>query len=488
MALRSALSKITLIGVVLVLAACGGGEQATPPEMATHAAGPPEVELIGDSIRGGLLYDKWWPLLGMDAPAGDQPLWATQSTNERSGADTWRCKECHGWDYKGADGAYGSGSHFTGFAGVLNAAGKGSEYVLGALQGETNSDHDFSTMIDEQALIDLTLFIVEETMDYDQFVGEDKMAVGGDVEVGEELFQSYCADCHGPEGTVINFRDAANPEYVANMALGNPWEFSHKMRFGQPGQYDMPSGIDNGWTLDEQLAVLAYAQSLPTAIPVSESGLLPEGGLLYDKWWAVLGIDAPAGDQPLWATQSTNERSGTDTWRCKECHGWDYKGADGAYGSGSHFTGFPGVFDASSRSAEELAGWLDGTANADHDFSAYLGEDQINALVAFIQGSLVDMAQFISDNKAVNGDPDNGEVLYNTSCTGCHGADGQQINFGDAANSEYMGDIANDNPWEFFHKAAFGQPGTFMPTGVSLGWSTQDLADLLSYAQTLPTE
>jgi len=38
------------------------------------------------------------------------PLWATQSSNTRSGKDTWRCKECHGWDYMGVDGAYGSGS------------------------------------------------------------------------------------------------------------------------------------------------------------------------------------------------------------------------------------------------------------------------------------------------------------------------------------------------------------------------------------------
>jgi thiosulfate dehydrogenase len=52
---------------------------------------------------------------------------------------------------------------------------------------------------------------------------------------------------------------------------------------------------------------------------------------LYDSWWTVTGTDRPTTDQPLWQTQTTNTRTGADTWRCKECHGWDYQGKDGAY-------------------------------------------------------------------------------------------------------------------------------------------------------------
>ncbi|MFQ5613414.1 MAG: c-type cytochrome [Anaerolineae bacterium] len=434
----------------------------------------PEVELFGDPIRGGVLYDKWWPPLGLDTPAGDHPLWATQSTNARSGADTWRCKECHGWDYKGADGAYGSGSHFTGFAGVLSAVDKGPGYVLGALQGETDPDHDFSTVMDEQALTDLALFILEETMDYDPFVGPDKMALGGDLALGEELFQD-CADCHGPQGTAINFKNVAEPEYVGGLAQDNPWEFLHKLRFGQPTEPDMPSAVDIGWSEDEQLAVLAYAQSLPALSPVSE------GGLLYDKWWKALGAEEPEGDQPLWATQSSNARSGADTWRCKECHGWDYRGADGAYGSGSHFTGFTGVLGAASMSTEELSGWLNGAANPDHDFSAYLDDEQINRLVTFMQEGLVDISLYINDDKTVNGDPQHGQTLYNAACKRCHGETG-------VGEAFVLSILANDNPWEVFHKISNGQPGEHMPAGVNFGWSPQDIADLLSYAQTLPVE
>ncbi|MDK1024073.1 MAG: hypothetical protein QGD92_07565 [Gammaproteobacteria bacterium] len=31
-----------------------------------------------------------------------------------------------------------------------------------------------------------------------------------------------------------------------------------------------------------------------------------------------------------------------DNW-CKECHAWDYRGVEGAYGSGEHYTGIKGI-------------------------------------------------------------------------------------------------------------------------------------------------
>jgi thiosulfate dehydrogenase len=489
-----------LIGaVILILAACTSTPEATevvPPTDTPVVSEPepteteeveepteaPMPELVGDSLRGGLLYDKWWTPLGLDAPEEDQPLWATQDTNERSGGDTWRCKECHGWDYKGADGAYGGGSHFTGFSGILQLAGGDAHEILGALQGSTNPDHDFSVVMDDQALTDLALFVSEELVDYASLIGEGKAATSTDLETGEALYQGTCANCHGPDGMAINFNDSVtDPEFIAGLANGNPWEVLHKMRFGQPGVSSMPSTIDGGWTLEEQGAVLAYAQSLP------ENNFAPQGGLMYDKWWNALGIDAPEGEQPLWATQDTNERSGGDTWRCKECHGWDYRGAEGAYGSGSHFTGFAGVLDAAGMSSDELVAWLDGTENPDHDFSTYFDEMAIKMMVAFLQNGTVDMTQYINDDKTVNGDPAVGEPLYTQNCALCHGDAGQMLNFGDADDPEYLADLAAGNPWEVLHKAANGQPGaSAMPAGRMLGWNWQDLADLLSFIQSLP--
>lgn len=442
-------------------------------------AGEPASDLVGDSLRGGLLYDKWWVPLGLDAPEEDHPLWATQDTNTRSGKDTWRCKECHGWDYKGVDGAYGSGSHMTGFVGVLQLAGD-PDAALAALKGETNPDHDFSTVMDEQALIDMALFIGEELMDYAEVIDADKAAIDGDLELGEELYQESCGDCHGPEGTAIDFKaNVTKTETISAIANGNPWEFYHKMRFGQPTEPDMPPALDAGWLIEEQTSVLAYAQTLPNINPATQ------GGLLYDKFWKAMGMDAPEGDQPLWATQSTNERDGDSTWRCKECHGWDYRGAEGAYSSGSHFTGFVGVTGAADMSAEEIASWLDGSANPDHDFSAYFDEAATEYMVAFLQTNVVDFSQYINDDKTVNGDAAAGEEFYAAGCARCHGDDGKEIAFGDESDPDYLGDLALGNPWETLHKAANGQPAEHMPGGLNLGFTWENLVDLLAYTQTL---
>lgn len=214
------------------------------------------------------------------------------------------------------------------------------------------------------------------------------------------------------------------------------------------------------------------------------------GGVLYDDWMKALGVDVPEGDQELWKTQTTNTRTGKDTYRCKECHGWDYKGVDGAYGSGSHQTGFKGVLAASSMSEEDLLAWLDGTKNADHDYSLFLQDVEIKMLVDFLKEGVSDtFAQYVNTDKTVIGaDTEHGKVLFNGLCKVCHAEDGKMLNFGDESEPEFVGTIAKDNPWEFWHKITFGQPGTQMPSALNNGWSAQDIADVLAYAQTLPSE
>ncbi|MDP2931038.1 MAG: c-type cytochrome [Chloroflexota bacterium] len=244
----------------------------------------------------------------------------------------------------------------------------------------------------------------------------------------------------------------------------------------------------------------ACARPAPTPAPVTPTqpttpaapapATVALGGKLYDNWMKTAQIATPKENSPLWATQTTNTRTGSDTWRCKECHGWDYKGKDGAYGKGSHLTGFPGVYGAATtKTVAELTSILKGSTNSNHNFSTYLNAEQTSALAAFLKvGAVLDETQYIdyATKKPKSADAAKGKQLFESSCAACHGVDGKTLNFGSPEKPEYVGTIAIDNPWEFLHKVRFGQPGTAMPTGVEQQWSIQNVIDMLSHSQTLP--
>ena len=218
---------------------------------------------------------------------------------------------------------------------------------------------------------------------------------------------------------------------------------------------------------------------------------IARGGLLYDAWWKVApGAKEPKDNQPLWALQTTNKRKGSVTWRCKECHGWDNKGKDGAYGSGSHKTGFPGVWNAAQKkSAAELAAILRGSANPQHNFSSVLRPEDIADLANFLKGRLLDTMKYVDykSKKPIGGDVERGKAQY-AICGACHGPDGKKLNFGSDKGPEYVGTIAKENPQEFLHKIRVGQPGSepAMPAALVIGWTIEQMVDVLAYSQTLP--
>ncbi|MGB3700190.1 MAG: c-type cytochrome [Anaerolineales bacterium] len=323
---------------------------------------------------------------------------------------------------------------------------------------------------------------------------------GTSLAVTEEVRVTTCLQCHAAgtgdragKGVIapLSLRDIVHPAHMYSQ-----W---FKLHYG--GNCFTCHNVDgegNWELLTEKVEVNEKGVPNPDALPIpgavpigggaDSSASASLGGRLYDQWWKEAGVDEPSSDQPLWATQTTNTRSGADTWRCKECHGWDYQGAAGAYGSGSHFTGFSGVFDVQSESFDTIVAFIDGSANSDHDFSA-MGDEAINNLAAFLKSSLVDVSPLIDPETkaAIGGDTANGEELY-AGCAACHGDDGLLLNFGGDDDPEYVGTIAFDNPWEFLHKVRAGQPGTGMPAALDAGWSMDDLLDLLAFSQTLPIE
>ena len=136
-------------------APCGEGEECD--DDADACVSLPQGFQDADATRGGSLYDKWWAVAGVDAPTEDHPRWASQTTNTRSGADTWRCKECHGWDYKGEQGAYGSGSHMTGFPGVF-----GTNSSAQGVFDKVKDEHGFGTAgLSDEDIWDLAKFVLD---------------------------------------------------------------------------------------------------------------------------------------------------------------------------------------------------------------------------------------------------------------------------------------------------------------------------------------
>ncbi len=56
----------------------------------------------------------------------------------------------------------------------------------------------------------------------------------------------------------------------------------------------------------------------------------------------------------------------------------------------------------------------------------------------------------------------------------------------DASSDAYVWAISTENPEEFQHKVRFGQPASSMPAQLD-SLSLDEVADLSTYAQTLPT-
>ncbi len=225
------------------------------------------VLIRGDALAGGKLFDNWPVMTGV-TPEGEHGLWAIQTTNTRTGVATWRCKECHGWDYRGALGAYGDreSSHYTGFLGLLWAGDLlTQDQIVEVLNGGLDPRHDFTDWLDDEQMLNVAAFLKLQLIDEAALIDYEtkQPRVEWDPDGGKRLFERSCGVCHGDDGKRINFGSAASPEYLGGLAQGNPWEVMHKIRFGQPGTPGMPSSEARGWTIQDVIAVLGHAQTLP---------------------------------------------------------------------------------------------------------------------------------------------------------------------------------------------------------------------------------
>jgi len=205
-------------------------------------------------VRGGVLYDNWIDELGVKI---DKTHPSYPADGKQKGADTWRCKECHGWDYKGKAGAYSKGSHYTGITGIRSYANQKPEQIIKILKDNT---HAFGNMIPDKELEALAFFVVYGQIDVDLYIDRSAQKSIGDSASGGKIYLSTCIKCHGEDGKAMNFKDEKNPEYIGTVANKNPWETLHKIRWGHPGAQMISLFF---LTLKDQLDVLSFCQTLP---------------------------------------------------------------------------------------------------------------------------------------------------------------------------------------------------------------------------------
>ena len=207
-------------------------------------------------VTGGLLYDKWFAGFDKeDIPSTTHP--AYPKTGKKKGNATWRCKECHGWDYKGKNGHYKKGSHFTGIAGLLNMAGVPENKIVLILKDKT---HQFGSKISDENLEALASFVSAGQIEMTQYIDWQTYKAKGDADDGKRVYLTMCAKCHGVDGKKINFGGPEKPTFIGTVATGNPWESLHKIRMGQPAK-EMPSML--AFPVQTQIDVLTYSQQLP---------------------------------------------------------------------------------------------------------------------------------------------------------------------------------------------------------------------------------
>lgn len=229
------------------------------------------------------------------------------------------------------------------------------------------------------------------------------------------------------------------------------------------------------WLLAATLAAATFGAPGTSEAAESESAIA-RGGRLYDKWFAENKAAKPAADHPAYPNKGG--QYGKDTsWRCKECHGWDYRGKDGAYAKGGHATGIKGITGAFGKDPKAVAQML---RSGPHGYTeAMLSAKDADDLALFVTKGQIDVAKYVDlATGKPKGDGAKGEAYFNTLCAGCHGTDGKKV-----ANAPPLGSVAG-NAYEMMHKILNGQPAEAMPALRAL--DHQIAADLTVHLQTLP--
>ena len=221
-----------LIAILISLIVLGvGSPRRTSAEAPAHVL--PQVT-TADPLRGGRLYAAWDQLLGApETGLEQQPLWPTTGIGSIPPTLTWRCVNCHGWDYAGSSGrTLTTVNRNMDYPGLFGVTADTPEEIFPILNGLNNPEHDFTPPLEAQDLLDLAAFLAANLVQPELIADPESLAAAGTIEVGEAGYTEYCLGCHGLEGEKINLGTVQTPIFLGDLAWTNPWRIAHTTRFG----------------------------------------------------------------------------------------------------------------------------------------------------------------------------------------------------------------------------------------------------------------
>jgi len=435
MSLRRTLSILTALAASLL---AGGAP----------AADEPAVPLEASIARGARLYENWQTESTAREQIFPNPAFTTKQVRVEP-SDTWRCVTCHGWDYKGANG----------FPSIRERQGAKPREIIEILR---KKPHNLGELLHESDLVDLANFVTRGQVDAAPML-EAARKLKTDLSSFQNVFATTCANCHGQDGGMRRSVPA-----LGETARKQPAKVLHVVLNGHAGG-NMPALRAFGESM--AVGMLAYAQTLP--VP-NLAASIANGGRLYDDWMLVTG-NRQAAPHPSYPASASYANVSAVTWRCRECHGPDYKGNQGVYASGSHATGIKGIRGMAGAEPEKIIAVL---RSRSHLYGAVLKYRDLEDLANFVSRGQVDMDTFIDPKtRKSRGDAKRGEAYYQTICVGCHGREGRFI------AKRFLGNRARQEPWESLHEIFNGHPDENMPALREV--DPKVIADILAYAQGL---
>ena len=403
----------------------------------------------GSIARGGRLYDHWSREIRDRPPRAVHPALVGRGV---AATDSWRCAECHGWDYQGRYG----------MAGLRGRQGADPAAIVTLLKGGT---HPYGELMRDDELLDLARFVSHGQVDMAAVLESGRRA-RADLAVPERRYGTICAGCHGLDGGRL--REIG---MLGDAARQRPHEVLHVLLNGHPGG-NMP-GL-RGLGTEFAGGLMAFLQGLPT---LNRAASIAHGGRLYDDWQLEAGARQQSLPHPAYPPTAHYAHDAALTWRCKSCHGWDYQGSRGQYGSGRQATGIKGIAGMAGTDPARIVSIL---RDSTHLYGALLKDRDLQDLANFVTAGQVDMDSAIDRrSRLARGDAARAGAAYGTLCTVCHGADGRRI-----GTAPPLGQVARLNPWESLHKILNGHPDERMPALREI--DRQLLVDILAYLQTLP--